>query len=130
MAFACELDLFEWRRMPFWMCNASATFQRAKDRALRKIMNREEGLVMAYIDQIVIATETIEDHMVRLREDFECLREAGFKIWVVECDFWKSAEGIKLDPKAVSKLRDWEVPRNKTGAKLFGLRKLLSRVYY
>ena len=40
---------------------------------------------MAYIDDIVIATETVEDHMVRLREVFECLREADFK-----CDFMKS----------------------------------------
>ena len=34
-AFACELGLFEWRRMPFGMCNASATFQRAIALALR-----------------------------------------------------------------------------------------------
>ena len=27
-AFACELCSFEWRRMPFGMCNDSATFQR------------------------------------------------------------------------------------------------------
>ena len=32
------------------------------------------------LDDIVIATETVEDHMVRLREVFECLREAGFKM--------------------------------------------------
>ena len=116
-AFACELGLFEWRRMPLGMCNASATFQRAIARALRKI-------VKAYIDDIVIATETVEDHMVRLREVFECLPEAGFKMRVAKCDFMKSeikylgrvvsAEGIKPDPKAVSKLRDWEIPRNKT----------------
>ena len=128
-AFACELGLFEWRRMLFGMCNASATFRRAIARALRKIVNCEGSMVMAYIDDIVIATETVEDHMVRLREVFECLREAGFKMRVAKCDFMKSeikylgrvvsAEGIKPDPKAVAKLRDWEVPRNNTEMQSF-----------
>ena len=115
--------------MPFGMCNASATFQRAIARALRKIVNREGSMVMAYIDDIVIATETVEDHMVRLREVFECLREAGFKMRVAKCDFKKSeikylghvvsAEGVRPDPKAVAKLRDWEIPRNKTEVQSF-----------
>ena len=84
---------------------------------------------MAYIDDIVIATETVEDHMARLREVFECLREAGFKMRVAKCDFMKSeikylgrvvsAEGVKLYPKAVAKLRDWDIPRNKTEMQSF-----------
>ena len=128
-AFACELGLFDWRRMPFGLCNASATFQRAIARALQKIVNRKGSMVMAYIDDIVIATETVEDHMARLREVFECLREAGFKMRVAKCDFMKSeikylgrvvsAEGVKPDPKAVAKLRDWEIPRNKTEMQSF-----------
>ena len=128
-AFACELGLLEWRRMPFGLCNASATFQRAIARALQKIVNRKGSMVMAYIDDIVIATETVEDHMARLREVFECLREAGFKMRVAKCDFMKSeikylrrvvsAEGVKPDPKAVAKLRDWEIPRNKTEMQRF-----------
>ena len=82
-------------------------------------------MVFAYNDDIVIAMvaiETFEDHMVRLREVFECLLEAGFKMRSAKCDFMKSeiknlgcvvsAEVIKPDHKAVSKLRDWEVPRN------------------
>ena len=89
-AFTCELGLCEWRRMPFGMCNAFATFQRAVARALQQIVNREGSMVMAYIDDIVIATETMEDHMGRLREVFECLREAGFKMRVAKCDFMKS----------------------------------------
>ena len=62
--------------------------------------------------------------MVRLREVFECLRKAGFKMRVAKCDFMKSeikylgrvvsAEGVKPDPEAVAKLRDWEFPRNMT----------------
>ena len=115
--------------MPFGMCNASATFQRAIARALQKIVNREGSMVMAYIDDIVIATGTIEDHMDRLREVFLCLREAGFKMRVSKCDFMKSeikylgrvvsAVGIKPDPKAVTKLRDWDIPRTKTELQSF-----------
>ena len=111
------------------MCNAFVTFQRAISRALRKIVNREGNMVMAYIDDIVIATEKVEDHMVRLLEVFECLRKAGFKMRVAKCDFRKSeikylgrvvsAEGVKPDPKAVAKLRDWETPRNKTELQSF-----------
>ena len=56
--------------MPFGMRNASATFQRAIAGALRKIVNREGSIVMSFIDDFVIATGTVEDHMVRLREAF------------------------------------------------------------
>ena len=35
---------------------------------------------MANIDDMIIATATIEDHLVRIREVFVCLREAGFKM--------------------------------------------------
>ena len=122
-AFACELGLFEWRRMPFGLCNASATFQRSITRALQKIQQRHGSVVMAYIDDIVIATETIEDHLERIKEVFECLREAGFKMRAEKCDFMRtetkylgrvvSAEGIKPDPAAVSKIQEWMPPRNK-----------------
>ena len=78
--------------------------------------------MMAYIDDIVIATETVENHMVRLREVFECLREAGFKMRVAKCKYLGrvvSAEGVKPDPKAVAKVRDWEIPRTKTEMQSF-----------
>ena len=78
---------------------------------------------MAYISDILIATETLEDHMDKLREVFQCLREARFKMRVAKRDFMKSeikylgrvvfADGIRPDPKAVSNLRDWDIPRTK-----------------
>ena len=84
---------------------------------------------MSNINDFFLATETIEDHMERLRGVFQCLPEAGFKMPVSKCDFVKSefkylgrivsVEGIKLDPKAVCKLRDWDIPRNKTELQSF-----------
>ena len=83
-------------------------------------------MAMAYIDDIVIASETIEDHMhmERLHEVVQCLRGAGFKMRVSNCDFMKSeikylgrtvsAEGIKPDPKALCKFRVWDIPLIKT----------------
>ena len=64
-------------RVLFGMCNASATFQRVIARGLRKIVFREGSMVMAYIGDIVIATETVEDHMVRLREFFNACVKLG-----------------------------------------------------
>ena len=114
-AFDCELCLFEWRRMSFELGTASDTFQRAIAPALQKIVTREVSMVMAYIDDIAIATGNVEDRMVRLREVFECLREAGFEVRVAKCYLIKSEinylgrvvskEGVKPDPKAVAKPR-------------------------
>ena len=123
IAFACELGLFERRRMPFGLCNATATFQRSITRVLQKIQQRHGSVVMAYVDDIVIATETVEDHIARMKEVFECLREAGSELRAEKCDFMRtetkclgrvvSAEGIKPEPEAVIKIQEWSTPRNK-----------------
>ena len=109
--------------MPFGLCNASATFQISITRALQKIQQQHGSVIMAYIDEIVIATETIEDHLERIRKVIECLREAGLKMRAEKCDFMRtetkhlgrvvSSESIKPDPAAVSKIQEWMPPRNK-----------------
>ena len=114
------MGLFEWRRMNFGLCNASATFQRSITRALQKIQQRHGSVVMAYIDDKVIATETTEDHITRIKELFECLREACFKMLAEKCDFMRretkylgrivSDDGIRPDPEAVAKIQEWLPP--------------------
>ena len=91
--------------------------------ALHKIQQLHGSVVLAYIDIFVIATDNIEDHLVRIREVFECLREACFKMRAEKCDFMRtetkylgrvvSAESIKPDTAAISKIQDWMPPSNK-----------------
>ena len=61
--FACELVLFQWKRMPFVICNATATFQRLMAQALTSVTKKYGTLVMCNVHDVVIATPTLEDHM-------------------------------------------------------------------
>ena len=117
--------------MPFGLCNATATFQRMMAKALRTVESREGSQVMCYIDDVIIATETVEDHLIRLREVFECLKRAGLKCKSAKCSFMKTQtkylgriitkDGIRPDPGAVEKVRTWQPPRNRTElASFFG----------
>ena len=54
--FACELGLFQWKRMPFGLCKATATFQRLMAHALIGVTKKDGNLVMCYVDDVVIAT--------------------------------------------------------------------------
>ena len=77
--FACELGLFQWKWMPFGLCNARATFQRLMAQALTNLTKKYDNLVMCYVDDVVIATPTLEDRIERLDEVFACMKRAGLK---------------------------------------------------
>ena len=117
--------------MPFGLCNATATFQRMMAKTLHTVESREGSQVMCYIDEVIIATETVEDHLVRLREVCECLRKAGLKCKSAKCFFMKprtkylgriiTKDGVLPDSGAVEKVRTWKPPRNRTElASFFG----------
>ena len=42
MVFACELGLFKWKKMPFGLCKATATFQRFMAQALTNLTKNME----------------------------------------------------------------------------------------
>ena len=78
--FACEFGLFQWKRMPFGLCNATASFQRLIAHALIGVTKKYGNLVMCYVDDVVIATPALEDHIERLDEVFACMKRSGLKL--------------------------------------------------
>ncbi|GFY15694.1 retrovirus-related Pol polyprotein from transposon opus [Trichonephila clavipes] len=76
-AFITPEGLYEFKVMPFGLCNAPATFERMMDNLLR---NFKWTMCLCYLDDIIVFSETFEDHLIRLRLVLKCLQEAGLKL--------------------------------------------------
>ena len=119
--FACELGLFQWKRMPFGLCNATATFQRLMAHALIGVTKKYGNLVMCYVDDVVIATPTLEDHIERLDEVFACMKRSGLKCKPSKFEILKDSikylgrmvdkHGIRPDTDAVEAVLTWKSPK-------------------
>ena len=72
-AFRCRYGLYEYTVMPFRLCNTPATFQSMINDIFRDVL--DEG-VIAYMDDILIYSEMIEEHVSLVRRVMERLRKA------------------------------------------------------
>ena len=129
--FACELGLFQWKRMPFGLCNATATFQRLMAQALTSVTKKYGNLIMCFVDDVVIATPTLEDHIERLDEVFTCMKQAGLKCKPSKCEILRDSiynlgrlvdkHGVRPDPEAVEAVLTWKAPKTDTQLVFFGI---------
>src|SRR6266540_3685788 len=118
-AFITPLGLFEWNRMPFSLCNASATFQCLINQVLRKYLGK---FVLVYLDEIIIYSKMFEEYKEHIRLVFEALRAASLMIKPKKYKFAQkelrflghiiSAEGIRTDPDKIAKMVTMSPPTN------------------
>lgn len=73
-AFTCYRGLYEFVRMPFGLTNSPATFQRLMDLVLG---DARDVFAMAYMDDVVVFSDTFEEHIKHLRITLERMRDAG-----------------------------------------------------
>ena len=76
-AFCTTEGLFEFKMMPFGLCNAPATFQRLIDLVLAGL---QWSHCLVYIDDVVILGRNFEEHLQHLQQVFDRLRQAGLKL--------------------------------------------------
>lgn len=111
-------SLYKWTVMPQRYRNASATHQHRMFNTLRNYI----GLIChVYLDDIIIWSQTLEEHHENVAKVLEALREHSLfcspkktSLFCNEIDFLGhhiSRRSIKADGKKVDKILDWPVPR-------------------
>ncbi|GFN92154.1 Gag-Pol polyprotein [Plakobranchus ocellatus] len=123
-AVVTPIGLWEFLRMPFGLKNAAQSFQRLMDGILRDI-----PFAFVYLDDILVASCSSQEHAQHLEQLFKLLSANGLVINKAKCifgaeelDFLRhhvSAIGIAPLPDRVAALRDSKPPQNRTGLQRF-----------
>ena len=135
-SFNCNRGSWQYKTMPFGLCNAGATFQRLMDAVLNGLSLQ---ICLAYLDDVVVFSRSIEEHLDRLRQVLERLQAAGLKLKPSKCSILQrrvaflghivSSEGIATDPEKIRAVMDWPVPGCVKDVRAFvGFGKLLEEV--
>ena len=118
-AFSTPFGLYEYNRMVQGAKTSAATFQRCMENILKPLLY--EG-VIAFLDDVIIYTKTVAEHLVILNKALKLMQEAGLKIHPGKCTILAkeilylghtiSHEGVKANPDKTKVLQDW--PKIKT----------------
>ena len=82
-----SMGLYECESMPFGLCNALPTFQRFMLNCLGEL-NLTYCLI--YLDDVIIFSQTEEEHLERMRVVFDRFRERGLKLKPSKCEVFKT----------------------------------------
>ena len=124
-AFLANNSSYEFNVMPFGLCNAPSTFQRL----MNKLLDGCGDFTMAYLDDIIIFSNSIDEHSKHVHEVFERIQNARLKIRPEKCCFQASTfdflgykittTGIKPTTEKVNKLKNFVPPKDKKSLKRF-----------
>lgn len=125
-AFSTEAGHYEFLRMPFGLKTAPATFQRAMDNILRGL----QGLhCLVYMDDIIIYSTSMQEHIRDLKSIFDRLRQANLKVQLDKSEFLRKEvlylghtitdQGLKPNDDKIKAILDYPLPKTVTEIKSF-----------
>ena len=114
-AFICGYKLWQYRQMAFGLKNSPATFQRCISKAIG-----ENKFSLAYLDDIIIFSATVEEHLTHIELILKCLARHNLNAKIKKCEFFKtsltflghivSRDGISVCPDKVTAVKEFPVP--------------------
>ena len=123
-AITTPFGTFEYLRMPFGLKNAGQTFQRMMDEILCDL-----DFIFVYMDDILIASRSVEEHEDHFRQLFRRLAEHELVVSPGKCQFGQqtieflghtvSKDGVKPLPSKVSAIVDFPAPATQEALRRF-----------
>ncbi|XP_012859014.1 PREDICTED: uncharacterized protein LOC105978142 [Erythranthe guttata] len=117
---------YEWLVMPFGLTNAPATFCTLMNKIFHPYLDQ---FVVVYFDDIVIYSDTMEEHVNHLRTVFQVLRENEIFVKKEKCEFAKEevqflghiiGHGrLQMDGAKIKAITEWEPPTKVTKLRSF-----------
>uniref|UniRef100_A0A093Y1I0 Transposon Tf2-6 polyprotein n=1 Tax=Talaromyces marneffei PM1 TaxID=1077442 RepID=A0A093Y1I0_TALMA len=118
-AFRTRFRLFESLVMNFGLTNAPASWQNYINDILKEYL---DDFVCAYMDDILIFSNSLEEHKKHVRQVLERLKANSLQCDINKCEFHTqkttflgliiSTEGISMDPSKVATILEWQTPRS------------------
>ena len=125
-AFRTQYGQFEYKVMPFGLCNAPAIFQVMMNEVLQEFLDQR---VVVYLDDVLIYSKNKESHVklvqrVLTKLDQYKLAVAGHKsqFHVPETEFLGfivNGKGIHVSNETTKSVREWALPKNLQGVRGF-----------
>ena len=116
--------LYQYQRLPYRVASAPAIWQWAMDQIPQGIPG-----VFCYLDDIIVTSSTLEEHLERLVAALKRLEEYGLKANQEKCKFLRSsveylghvisAEGLHQSPKKVKAITEMPKPQDVTQLRAF-----------
>ncbi len=118
-AFRTQYGHHEWLVMPFGLQGAPSCFQRMMNHYLRKYLGK---FVLVYLDDILIYSNSPEEHLEHLRLVLDVLRAKKLYAKSSKCDLWRPTVAflgfivkqghVDRDPGKVQAVVDWPAPKS------------------
>ena len=113
--------------MFFGLTNSPAMFQSMINSILRNLIN--EGHVVVYLDDILIFTETLEEHRQLVHQVLMVLRDHDLCLKLEKC-FFEEPEvqylglivgngQVRTDPEKIAAVKQWKIPTSKKALQSF-----------
>jgi hypothetical protein len=126
-AFHTNRGLFEPLVIYFGLTNSLATFQTMMNEIFQDLIT--EDVISMYLNDILIFTNSLEEHRRITCLVFDHMREHKLYLWLEKCEFEKtkieylsviiSHNKVEMDPVKIAGVADWPTPSNKKEVQSF-----------